>query len=84
MRYAREHGFPAPLVHAVSGLGMIMDRVEGRTMPDEFLDSAGRQQAAMLLPAVAARKLGDRNIRESERRAIEDLVADEASGRLST
>ncbi len=191
MRYAREHGFPTPDVHEVSGVEMIMERVDGPTMLDdlirdpsgvashartlaglharlhaipgpawlhapfgdptallhldlhpanvllttagpmvidwpdavagpppadiaqtwliigageapelpehlrqsipliraafldEFLAAAGREQAARLLRAVATRKLGDRDIRDAERRSIEYLVASETSARLS-
>src|SRR6266496_1810632 len=32
MRFVREQGYPVPAVHAVNGIDMVMDRVDGRTM----------------------------------------------------
>ena len=36
MRYVAERGYPVPTVHAVDGLDLIMDRIEGETMLDRL------------------------------------------------
>ncbi|MEV0899065.1 phosphotransferase [Actinoplanes sp. NPDC049802] len=40
MDYLAGHGFPVPRVYSVDGPDMIMERLDGRTMPEAFLAGA--------------------------------------------
>jgi aminoglycoside phosphotransferase (APT) family kinase protein len=71
---------PAPSLIA-RAQAAVVDRIEPairRRLLDAFLASAGRKEAQAALPAAAAHRLSDANVRDHERVRIQALVAAQA------
>lgn len=72
MTYVAEHGYPVPVVHAVDGNDIVMDRIEGPTMMESLGASPWKMWSYARLLARLQRRL-------AEVEAPDWLLADTAS-----
>lgn len=74
MRHVRQHGYPVPNVHSVSGAEMVMDRVDGRSLLTELAARPWRAPRVGRTMADLHRRLADVPIDGVEMRVSSEPV----------